>query len=222
MNSGAANTHDAPAIWKSGLILAVMAAVCTGLVAVTYHQTAPRIAANERAYLEQSLQPALAGISYDSNVADSAFTIPDPHELPGNEPVTVYRAFQSGEPVAALFVVTAPDGFSGPIRLLVGVAADGTVSGVRVLQHKETPGLGEFIDQSRSDWILQFAGTSLRDPAPAMWAIRRDAGAFDQLTGASVTPRAVVKAVKETLLYFEANRDSVFSTENPGTSDTHE
>ena len=96
--------------------------------------------------------------------------LPPPHELPGNDPAVVYRVYAEGEPVAALFAVTARDGFSGPIRVLVGVEADGTVTGVRILRHRETPGLGDKIESSRSDWVFQFDGRSLGDPPLSGWA----------------------------------------------------
>lgn len=198
-------------VWAAGLILAVIAAVCTLLVALTYRLTGARIAANEQAWLEQSLQPALAGVAYDNNLSQSTMTIPLPHELPGNEPVLVYRALYEDRPVAALFVVTAVDGFSGPIRLLVGIDHTGVVTGVRVLMHRETPGLGDFIDSAKSDWMDQFGDKSLSAPDRARWALVRDGGEFDQVTGASITSRAVVKAVRETLLYFEANREAVLA-----------
>jgi electron transport complex protein RnfG len=202
-----------PSSWTSGLILAGLAAVCTALVAVTHSSTAPRIAANEQAYLEQSLQPVLQGIEYDGNLSESTITITPPHELPGDEDVPVYRVYADGTPVAALFVVRAMDGFSGPIRLLVGIDARGAISGVRVLEHRETPGLGDLIEADKSDWIQQFNGKSLTSPAVSVWAIKRDGGEFDQLTGASITPRSVIKAIKETLAYFEENRDDVFAVE---------
>ena len=197
-------------IWSAGVILAVIAAVCTSLVALTFSVTKDRILVNEHAWLEQSLTPALAGVAYDNNLTESVMTIPLPHELPGNEQVLVYRAMYENIPVAALFVVTAPDGFSGPIRLLVGVDFEGVVTATRVLRHRETPGLGDFIDSSKSDWIDQFERKSLTAPDLALWSLTRDGGQFDQVTGASITSRAVVKAVKETLLYFEANRESIF------------
>ena len=198
-------------VWSAGLILAVIAAVCTALVALTFSVTKARIAANEQAWLEQSLKPALAGIDYDNNLIESVLSIPLPHELPGNEPVLVYRALLQNKPAAALFVVTALDGFSGPIRLLIGIDDDGAVTATRVLRHRETPGLGDFIDSTRSDWIDQFEDKSLSDPDRLLWALGRDGGKFDQVTGASITSRAVVKAIKETLLYFETNRDSIFA-----------
>jgi len=199
------------AIWPGGMILAALAAVCTGLVALTHSGTAPRIAANEQAYLEQSLKPVLEGIDYDGQLSESTIVIAPPHDLPGDDPVTVYRVYADNAPIAALFVVTAKGGFAGPIRLLIGVDAHGTVTGVRVLSHRETPGLGDMIDADKSDWIQQFKGHSLSNPSPPAWTIRRDGGAIDQLTGASITSRAVVGAIRDTLAYFESNSDMVFA-----------
>lgn len=202
---------DASSIAKSGLTLAAIAAICTSLVATTYHLTADRIAANDKALLEQSLHPALSDLFYDSGVSESRLVLAPPHDLPGSDEALIYRVYANDEPVAALFVVTARDGFSGPIRILLGVDMDGIVTGIRILKHRETPGLGDKIVATRSDWVQQFPGRSINDPAVTDWAIRRDGGSFDQLTGASVTPRAVVKAMRDTLIYFEANREQIFS-----------
>ncbi len=203
--------QDQPAVWSSGVILAVLAAICTALVAVTHSTSAPRIEQNRQDFLEQSLAPVLAGIDYDGALSESTILIAPPHGLPGDDEVPVYRVYAGGEPVAALFVVRARGGFSGPIRLLIGISADGEITGVRVLEHRETPGLGDLIDADKSDWINQFNGKSLVTPAVTAWSIKRDGGEFDQLTGASITPRAVIKAIKETMLYFESNRDVVFA-----------
>ena len=197
-------------IWQSGVTLAVIAAICTALVAGTWQLTAERIEQNKKEFLERSLTPALAGLFFDSSVTESIISIPPPHDLPGTEAAIIYRVYAGEEPVAALFVVSARDGYAGPIRLLVGISMDGTITGIRVLEHRETPGLGDRIDITKSDWVLQFDGHSLRDPEPAQWAIKTDGGKFDQLTGASVTPRSIVKAIKQTLTYFDANRDSIF------------
>jgi len=197
-------------IINTGLTLAAIAAVCTALVAATYSLTGDRIAANEKALLEQSLQPALGGLSFDGSVSESRIELQPPHELPGNGPAIIYRVYAEDRPAAALFAVTARDGFSGPIRILVGVKFDGTVSGVRILQHRETPGLGDKIEPARSNWVFQFDDRSIGDPVAARWAIRNDGGDFDQLTGASVTPRAIIKAIRGTLLYFDAHRDEIF------------
>ena len=198
-------------IWKSGVTLAIVAAFCTSLVAFTWQQTEERIEANKKAWLERSLQPALAGLFFDSPVTESMIIIPAPHDLPGSEDAIIYRVFAGETPVAALFVVSARDGYAGPIRFLVGISMDGTVTGVRVLEHRETPGMGDRIEMTKSDWVLQFDGRSLQDPELGQWAIKDDGGEFDQLTGASVTPRAIIKAIKQTLQYFDGNRDAIFS-----------
>ncbi len=204
-------------ILGSGMTLAVIAGICTTLVAATWHLTDERIAANEQAFLEQSLKPALGSVMFEGSLTESMVVLAPPHDLPGNDAALIYRVYSGDEPVAALFAVTARDGYAGPIRILVGIDMDGVVAGVRILEHRETPGLGDGIDHTRSDWVLQFEGSSLTEPAIDGWAIRGDGGEFDQLTGASVTPRAVIKAIRDTLIYFEANRELVFSL--PATSD---
>lgn len=202
---------------KSGVTLGVIGAICTALVAITYQSTEQRIEDNEKAWLERSLQPVLSGVSYDGGISESKITLPAPHGLPGAEDALIYRVYAKGEPVAALFVVSARDGYSGPIRLLVGIETTGKVTGVHVLEHRETPGLGDGVETGKSDWAIQFKARSLLDPEPEGWKIRNDGGQFDQLTGASVTPRAIVKAVRETLLYFDLHNDQVFAKLPAGT-----
>jgi electron transport complex protein RnfG len=117
-----------------------------------------------------------------------------------------------GKPVAVMMIVTAPDGYNGDIRLLAGIAASGTIFGVRIISHRETPGLGDPIDIEKSDWILGFNNKSLQNPDSDGWAVRKDGGQFDQFTGATISPRAVVRTVHSTLRYFEANRQMLFDT----------
>ncbi len=199
------------AVLKSGVTLAAIGAVCAALVAITYSLTSERIAANEKAWLEKSLEPALAGLTFEGSVSESMLVIRTPHDLPGPDDVIIYRVYADDLPVAALFAVTARDGYAGAIRVLVGIEYDGTITGIRILEHRETPGLGDKIVASRSDWVFQFDGRSLGDPMLENWALKRDGGEFDQLTGASVTPRAVIRVTKETLIYFAAHRDEIFS-----------
>lgn len=195
----------------TGLTLAAIAAVCVAAVAATWRLTAGRIEANRIAFLESRLVPVLGDVDYDTRPAGDAVTIAPPHALPGSEPATIYRVYRGTEPAAALFAVSARNGYAGPIRILVGIDAGGAITGLRILEHDETPGLGDGIEASRSDWVTQFPGRSLGDPPLEDWAVRADGGRFDQLTGATITPRAVVGAIRDTLVYFDANRDTVFS-----------
>ena len=198
-----------------GLLLAAFAVVGVAMVALTWRETAPQIAENERHVLMSRLNDVLPPEAHDNNLLDDAITVQDAERLGTVAPVTVYRAYKDGEPAAALFSTVAPDGYSGEIRLLVGVSADGVVTGVRVLAHKETPGLGDYIEIERSDWITGFAQTSLGDPPLEDWDVKRYGGAFDQFTGATITPRAVVRAVKNTLIYFREHRDEIFARNEP-------
>jgi electron transport complex protein RnfG len=191
-------------------ILLLFAVIGTAMVAATYEGTRERIAANERATLLRKLNQLIPREAYDNNLLDDSFELPA-GEL-ADRPLRVYRARREGRPVALVMNAIAPDGYGGSIRLLVGINYDGTVAGVRVVAHRETPGLGDAIDEEHSDWILGFNGRSLGDPPPAQWAVRKDGGVFDQFTGATITPRAVVRAVRKALLYYRAHRDALFSS----------
>lgn len=192
-------------------ILAGFAVFGALLVAITWESTAERIAENERAYLMRTLADVLPEGAYDNALHEDFITVTNSELLGTSAPVTVYRARLRNRPVAVVMAPVAPGGYSGPIRLLVGILADGTVSGVRVVSHRETPGLGDKVEVERDDWILGFEGRSLGQPPREAWAVRRDGGVFDQFTGATITPRAVVSAVRDALIYFEANRDALFA-----------
>jgi electron transport complex protein RnfG len=151
---------------------------------------------------------------YDNEIINDTLEVWEAELTPGTA-TTIYRARKNGQPVAAIFTVTATGGYSGHIRLLVGINHDGSLAGVRVVEHHETPGLGDAIEAQRSDWILGFEGKSLENPLPENWKVKRDGGEFDQFTGATITPRAVVKGVKNTLLYFSQNKDTIFETLKP-------
>ncbi|HEB98784.1 MAG TPA: electron transport complex subunit RsxG [Thiotrichales bacterium] len=194
----------------TGLVLFLFAAVGSGLVAFTHEQTRERIAANEKAALLRNLHQLIHPDEHDNDLLADTLEVRDPGLLGTRAPVTVYRAYLEGRPVAVILTPVAPDGYNGTIRLLVGIRADGTLLGVRVLSHHETPGLGDQIEVERSDWILGFADKSLGNPPEKRWAVKKDGGAFDQFTGATITPRAVVKAVKRTLIYFRKHREALF------------
>lgn len=197
-------------ILLTGVLLFAFAAIGTSLVAVTFQQSREQIERNERQVLRRHLNQVISPERYDNALLEDRIEIRDP-AFGIDEPVTVYRARMQGMPVAAVFSTVAPDGYNGRIRLLVSIDVTGVITGVRVLSHRETPGLGDAIEAGRSDWIQGFVGRSLGDPPARRWTVRRDGGAFDQFTGATITPRAVVGAIRRTLLYFDAHPTEVFA-----------
>jgi len=190
---------------KNALVLGLFAIGTVGSVALLQQGTAERIAAAEREAQVRALAEILPAGSYDNHLLDNRIELNAP-ELGHRSPQLAYLALKAGQPSALILPVTAPDGYSGAIHLLVGIYADGRLAGVRVLSHKETPGLGDKIELAKSDWILGFAGKSLSDPAEEGWAVKKDRGDFDQFAGATITPRAVVKAVHGALRYFDTHR----------------
>ncbi len=195
----------------AALILMSFAVIGTGLVVVTYSSTQDIIAEAQRAALEASLNQLVPPDRYDNRITEDRIEVIAPEELGTSQPVTIYRARKDGQPVALFATPVAPDGYSGPIRLLIGVYADGALAGVRTLEHKETPGLGDGIEEKRSRWVLGFAGKSLTDPPLEGWKVKKDGGAFDQFTGATITPRAVVKATRKFLEYVQTHRELLFA-----------
>ncbi len=201
-------------IIKVGLLLAAFAIGATLLVAITERQTRDQIIENQRQALLDGIHALIPDEQYDNAILQDTILIPATEQLGLKQPQEIYRARRDGEPVAVIMPVIAPDGYSGPIRLLVSIYHDGTLAGVRVLEHRETPGLGDKIEVKRSDWITEFSGKSLDNPEPRDWRVKKDGGAFDQFTGATITPRAVINAVRGALEYFEINRNALFARQN--------
>lgn len=184
----------------AAVLLSLFSVAGAGLVSFTHLATADRIAQNERQALLERLAVLVPAERVTNDMAADTLLVSDRERL-GADRTTVYRARAGDSPVALILTAVVPDGYAGPINLLVAVLADGTLGGVRVVSHKETPGLGDKIEEQRTDWIHGFTGKSLTNPDPSHWKVKRDGGDFDQFTGATVTPRAIVKAVKNTLLY---------------------
>lgn len=196
---------------RNGLILAAFALVATGLVMATQWLTADRIALQQRQELLTTLNALIPPQQHDNDVYDDCTLVHAPDSLGLDEPQPVYRARQNGEPVALALRTTAPDGYSGNIHMLVAVNSNHSVAGVRVLQHRETPGLGDKIERRRSDWVLQFDDEQVRSAEDPRWEVERDGGMFDQFSGATITPRAVVNAVQRTVLYAEQNHEQLYA-----------
>ncbi len=197
-------------ILLSGTFLWLFAVAGTTFVALTELSTRNAIADNERALLLRNLYALLPAERLDNDIASDTLELAAAPLLGTEQPSLVYRARLGGEPVAAVFNSIAPNGYSGRIHLLVGVWIDGSIAGVRVIKHAETPGLGDGIEIRKSSWITGFDDRSLLNPAEDGWKVKRDDGVFDQLTGATITPRAVIDAVRKTLLYYRANADMIF------------
>jgi electron transport complex protein RnfG len=202
-------------ILRVGLMLAVFAIVATSLVVFTEIKTHDQIIENERQALLSALNELVDSKRYDNDLLTDTISLTATDDLGTKETTTVYRARKDNKPVSVVFTSIAPNGYNGEIKLLVGINYDGSLAGVRVINHKETPGLGDKIMLSKSNWILQFNGLSLEKLSASHWKVKKDGGQFDQFTGATITPRAVVTAVKKSLLYFEHHRDQLFAvTEN--------
>ncbi|MDP3123409.1 MAG: electron transport complex subunit RsxG [Thiobacillus sp.] len=198
---------------RTGVILFVFALVATALLVFTFSRTESTIERSQQAekltLLGQVLPPAL----YDNDLLASQQGVA-PHELLGTRQPSAMWIARRGETITAVVLeAIAPDGYSGNIHLLVGIGIDGTVTGVRVTAHRETPGLGDYIVRSKSAWIEQFAGTSLTRPEARRWKVAKDGGQFDARAGATITPRAVVKAVHGALHYFARHRAALLAAE---------
>ena len=201
---------------RAAVVLAAAAIAAFGLVAVVHELTRDQIAATDVCANSPASTRCLREGLYDNDLLADTVTLRDPELLGATETITAYRARLRGEPVAVVLEPVAPDGYSGAIRLLIAIAPDGTVLGVRTVSHHETPGLGDFIEARKSDWIQRFAGKSFRNPAAARWRVRKDGGDFDQYTGATITSRAVVGTVGRTLAFFARHREELLGDELPG------
>lgn len=193
----------------SAALLGLFAIAGTALVVLTFYSTSDRVAQNKRDYTLRKLHQLISEDEHDNEIENDIIRVSDPL-LGSKKSVTVYRATKKGKPVAAIIQSIAPDGYSGKIELLVAIKHNGKVAGVRIVAHRETPGLGDVIEVRKSDWITQFHGKSARRPYPKNWKVKRDGGKFDQITSATITSRAVVKAVYNTLQYFNHHRDALF------------
>lgn len=198
---------------RSAASLGLVAVVGTTLLSGVQRVTAERIEQQERRVVLEQLGQIIPPPRHDNALQDDWIAFYDEAYFPKGQKVVAYRARQGGRPVAVILRFVATEGYSGPIGLLAGVEADGTLAGVRVTSHRETPGLGDAIELQKSDWIRGFEDKSLREPRPEAWTVQRDGGAFDQFTGATITPRAVVRAVRLALEYHERHRDLLYGVE---------
>jgi len=194
---------------STALTLLVFSVVGAGLLSGAYTLTRPAIEITEQAEKLALISQTLPPGSFDNDLVGDARPLPVDALLGLKRPGLSYVARKGGQATAVVLEAAAPDGYAGEIRLLVGIHADGRIAGVRVTAHRETPGLGDTIEIAKNRWITQFDGHSLDDTPDKDWQVRKDGGRFDYMAGATITPRAVVKATHKALQYFAAHRDEL-------------
>lgn len=197
-------------IEKNARLLALFAIACTALIALVNFLTKDIIIEQEQQQLVLTLSSIIDPSKHDNSINQTCIVIED--EQLGTLPQKAYLATNNNTPVAAAITTTAPDGYNGNIFLLVAMNYDGTISGVRTIKHQETPGLGDKVELRKSQWILDFNGKKILEEIDNRWAVAKDGGMFDQFTGATITPRAVVNAVKRTAMYFNQHKANLFGT----------
>lgn len=201
------------AIRENSITLGVFGLITAILLATTYTLTADKIAAAERRVATRALLQILPADSHANDLLLDTVAISELYwpllGLKNGGDIHIARN-NNGTAIAVIAPAIAPDGYSGPIKLLVGIFADGSIAGVRAISHNETPGLGDKVDVKKSNWILTFNNKSLLNPSASAWKVKKDGGEFDQFTGATITPRAVVKQVAAVLNYFAADKAHLF------------
>ncbi|SDK32979.1 electron transport complex protein RnfG [Ferrimonas sediminum] len=188
---------------RNGLVLALFGMAATAVVAVTHQLTKERIYQQQQQELLKTLHQILPNDSYDLPLHESCHLVTNEQYLGTTKPQRAFVAIKEGLPVAMALETTAPDGYNGDINLIIGVSWDEEILGVRTLSHKETPGLGDSIETRKSDWVLSFNGYILIDEDDKRIGVKKDGGDFDQFTGATITPRAYTKAVRNGLNYIK-------------------
>lgn len=206
---------------RTGTILLLFALVATALLAFTFARTQPTIELSQQAEKLARLDQVLPHSLYDNDLLASHTSVQPDDLLGTQQPSSMWIARRGKAVTAVALEAIAPDGYSGNIDLLIGIDVNGTVTGVRVTSHRETPGLGDYIDRNKSPWIELFIGKSLTTPLAKYWKVTKDGGTFDARAGATITPRAVVKAVKHALDYFARHRAAIIAPPPAPAKETH-
>lgn len=198
-------------------LLAIFALATALVLATTHFLTKDRITEAERVAAQQALFEIIPTDRHNNDLLVDLQPIPEQYwQLLGlPEGGNIYIARFDEEPIAAIIPSVTPKGYSGDIEMIVGINFDGKIAGVRVTEHKETPGLGDKVELRKSDWILSFNGKSLSNTNIEGWDVKKNKGDFDQFTGATITPRAVIHQIAETLNYFESDRERLLKEIQP-------
>lgn len=199
------------AITKNSLLLACFALTVAAGLAITELNTRDARAKSIRKVQSMALAEIIPPQRHDNILLDDNIEVTDSELLKLKKPKNIHIARKAGQVVAFIIPTRAPSGYGGPIHSIVGINIDGSIAGVRVIQHAETPGLGDKIEVKKSDWVFSFEGKSLHTPNKEKWGVKKDGGVFDQFTGATITPRAVVQSVANALSYFEQNKQQLLA-----------
>jgi len=198
-------------IWKNCCILGIFGLITGILLSVTYEKTKNKIAESERKVAQKIYFEIIPVERHDNDILSDTTDIPEEYlSLLGVKKGKINLVRKNNQLVAIIVPITSSNGYSGDIKMLVGINVNGTIAATRVLSHKETVGLGDKLDLSKSDWILSFNGKSLTNPKPELWKLKKDGGYFDQFTGATITPKAVVSQVLNALVYYEKDKLRLF------------
>lgn len=195
-------------------VLLIFSVGLTAILSYTYFLAHPNITRNEQDVRRSLVAQTLPASSYNNDLLNNELTLPANSLLGTDAPSLAWQARLNDQPVAVVIEASAPDGYSGKIKLLIAITAAGKLSGVRVISHKETPGLGDYIEIAKSKWILLFDGKSVTTPDNNGWKVKKDGGKFDYMAGATITPRAVIKAVHHALQYASTHHAALFSTQS--------
>lgn len=197
---------------RSAMIMSIFTLVFTALMAGVYYLTQARVAKNEIQAKWAVLAQVLPKGSYDNDLLAASVTLTEAQSRDlGHERLSqIYLAKKQGITQSVIVEAIAPDGYGGKIKLLIGIGQNEQILAVRVLSHQETPGLGDYIELAKSNWILQFQDKSLKNPTMARWCVKKEGGEFDYMSGATITSRAVVKAIQKALVFVQKNRNHLF------------
>ena len=196
---------------KTAITLVAFAFVGTAMLAYVFDITRAPIEASEKEARLALFKEILPESTYDNNLLKDSIEIAPNEQLGNRQPTVANIAKLNNNTAGVILEATAHDGYSGDIKLLIAIRADGSISGVRVLTHKETPGLGDYIDIARGNWIKLFNDESVNKTAAVQWQVKKDGGKFDYMVGATITPRAVVKAVFKALQFYDMNKTTLFA-----------
>ncbi|MDC0126952.1 electron transport complex subunit RsxG [Methylophilaceae bacterium] len=193
-------------VGRTVLVMIIFGVIFSTILEFVYNETNPIILKSEAEAKERLLLQVVKKEIYNNDLINSYIEIPPNQRLKNNSPIKAYVAKKGSKVTAVIIETRAPNGYSGEIKILVGINSKGNILGTRVIKHQETPGLGDYIDINKSEWINIFTASSLKNTSRLEWGVKKDQGKFDYVSGATITARAVIVAINEALIYFKENK----------------